>query len=276
MDVKIRGGDDISSTSTLLAEESVSELQSEPSSMPSSIEESSSKALVESEPQKPQSSSVPKVASSAPVVTSSAPIVTSSVPQHTECSHTFSVNTQNPTCTNDGVETQVCTKCFIEVRNVIKATGHNMSDGKCTACGYADVTVCRNKVSDWLQTNYSGKYTLSDSRYYIKTAGGGNIFFYLDDAINGTIIISIYGWEKNLCYIEYIKNENIEGEFPMDSVHSTNRIYFNQMNGTASGNQKTEMITELRGKIDGMLLEFQKVMSSNIGISLKDIGFTSY
>ncbi len=185
---------------------------------------------VQSEISKPQTSSVNSTTSS----------VVSSQPQHIECQHTFSVSTENPTCTKDGAETQICTKCFIEVRNAIKATGHTMSEGKCTVCGYADVTECRNKVSNWLQANYGGKYTLSDSRYYIKTAGGGNLFFYYEDGNNESIIIQIYGWEKNSCYIEYIKNENIEGKFPMDSVHSTNRIYFNKMNGTADGEQKTK------------------------------------
>ena len=62
----------------------------------------------------------------------------------------------------------------------------------------------------------------------------------------------------------------------MDEVHSTNRIYFNQMNGTVDGERKEQLIAELRGKIDGFLLKFQEVMQSNVGVSLKDIGFTAY
>lgn len=192
------------------------------------------------------------------------------------CTHNFTVSTVDAKCTQDGLTTKTCTLCGYTEKAVIKSIGHKMVSGKCTACGYADVTECRNSVSNWLKSYPNSEYRLEDSRYYFKSSGGGNIFFYFDDGNTENISISIYGWEKNLCYINYIKDVNIEGEFPMDSVHSTNRIYFNQMNGTATGNQKTQMITELRNKIDGVLLKFQEVMQSNIGVSLKDIGFTAY
>ncbi len=222
------------------------------------------------------SSAESAVSSENPV--SSVKSAVSSAPVHTECSHTFSVSTVNATCTEDGVKTQICTKCFIEVRNVIKATGHTMSGERCSVCGYADVTECRNKVCNWLQSDYGGKHTLSDSRYIINASGGGNIFFNFADE-DCHIEISVYGWEKNTCYIRYIINNALyitEGEFPMDSVHSSNRIYFNQMNSTADGTAKEQEIAALRGKIDGVLLKFQEVMQNNTGISLKDMGFTAY
>lgn len=200
------------------------------------------------------------------------------------CTHNFTSSTVSAGCTTDGYTTKTCTVCgYTAEKTVIKATGHNMVSGKCTVCGYADVTACRNAMCDWLKANGSGtygEYYLSDNRYYFKTSGGGNLYFHFEDGNNGSIIVSIYGWEKNKCYIEYIKSdtvfENIEGEFPMDEVHSTNRIYFNQMNGTVDGERKEQLIAELRGKIDGFLLKFQEVMQSNVGVSLKDIGFTAY
>ena len=198
------------------------------------------------------------------------------------CTHNFTSSTVSASCTTDGYITKTCTLCgYTTEKTVIKATGHNMVSGKCTACGYADVTECRNRLSDWLKANGSGtygEYYLSDNRYYFKTSGGGNIYFHFEDGNNGSIIVSIYGWEKNKCYIEYIYTalENIEGEFPMDEVHSSNRTYFNQMNGTVDGERKEQLIAELRSKIDGVLLKFQEVMQSNVGVSLKDIGFTAY
>lgn len=198
------------------------------------------------------------------------------------CTHNFTSPTVSAGCTTDGYITKTCTLCgYTTEKTVIKATGHNMVSGKCTVCGYADVTECRNRLSNWLKANGSGtygEYYLSDSRYYFKTSGGGNIYYHFEDGNNGSIIVSIYGWEKNKCYIEYIYTalENIEGEFPMDSVHSSNRIYFNQMSGTVDGERKEQLIAELRSKIDGVLLKFQEVMQSNVGVSLKDIGFTAY
>ncbi len=227
----------------------------------SSVEsEVSSVASVVSKPEKPSLSSTNSTNSEKPKV----------------CTHNFTVSTVDAKCAQDGLTTKTCTLCGHTEKAVIKATGHKMVSGKCTDCGYADITECRNSVSNWLKKYPNSEYRLDDSRYYFTSSGGGNIFFHFEDGNTENIIISIYGWEKNLCYINYIKDVNVEGEFPMDSVHSTNRIYFNQMNGTATGNQKTQMVTELRNKIDGVLLKFQEVMQSNIGVTLKDIGFTAY
>ncbi len=224
--------------------------------------------FVESKTETPSVSSKSAISSKAPVI--------SSTPKHTECSHIYSITTVNATCTADGYETKACTKCGVTNKTVLKATGHKMVNERCSVCGYADVTACRKKVYDWFKASGKTEHYLADSNYYFKASENGSIYFYFNDN-SSTLSISVYGWEKNSCYIEYKNNTTlnvIEGEFKMDTVHSSND--FNTMNGSVEGALKAQMITELKGKIDGVLLKFQAEMKTQMGVSLKDIGFTKY
>ena len=191
------------------------------------------------------------------------------------CKHKLSAVKIEATCTADGRLTTSCGKCGFSEVKVIKAVGHIMISGECINCGYKDAVDHIKTVTNWLKTNENNKYVLSDTRYYISTLGK-NITFVFNDGEKGSINISVYGIGDNLCHIEYSKGETIEGEFPMDSVHSSDYEYFSQMRGTAQGDQKEQLISELMSKIDDVLKTFDKALKQNTKVSIRDIGFISY
>ena len=184
-----------------------------------------------------------------------------------------------PTCTTDGYYVPVCQRCgFALPKETIAATGHNFSGTLCTVCGIRDTDKARGMLTTWFETNsiydnttYGNTYRLpSDNNYYIWASGTNSSFSYLDD--NTFLHIQVYGFEKNKCYVTFKKDGNIlEGEFPMDSLHSSVRIYFNKMSGDR------DLIPVLQNKIDDFLLKFEnELLKPQINITLKDLGFTLY
>ena len=58
---------------------------------------------------------------------------------------------------------------------------------------------------------------------------------------------------------------------PMDSLHSSDRNFFNIMYGDK------DLIPILRDMIDGFLLKFEsELLKPQVNITLKDIGFSNY
>lgn len=196
--------------------------------------------------------------------------------------HNFSETYKAPTCTSAGYKTLTCKKCNITKKQEIPATGHSFSGIRCTKCGLADVTAARNLAVKWFKSadhatvNNGEVYLLpSDNRYDFSAIDGGNLFFSYSDG-KEVIYLSVYGFEKNACYLEYKCYKNgqlkiIERQFPMDSFHSKYTNYFNDMNGD------TELSEQIRGKIDAFMLKFEnELLKPKINITLKDIGFTEY
>ena len=193
--------------------------------------------------------------------------------------HEYKNTEQAPTCTTDGYYIPVCQRCgYTLLKQTIAATGHMFSGVACTVCGARDTDKARGLLSAWFDANssydtstYGNTYHLpSDNRYYIWANGTNSAFTYLDD--NTYIYIQVYGFEKNKCYVTFKKDgKDLEGEFPMDSLHSSDRNFFNIMYGDK------DLIPILRDMIDGFLLKFEsELLKPQINISLKDIGFSNY
>ena len=205
------------------------------------------------------------------------------------CEHNYSVTDtyltcvgkgyKTHTCTTDGYYIPVCQRCgYTLLKQTIAATGHKFSGVACTVCGARDTDKARGLLSAWFDANssydsstYGNTYHLpSDNRYYIWANGTNSAFTYLDD--NTYIYIQVYGFEKNKCYVTFKKDgKDLEGEFPMDSLHSSDRNFFSIMYGDK------DLIPILRDMIDGFLLKFEsELLKPQINISLKDIGFSNY
>ncbi len=160
---------------------------------------------------------------------------------------------------------------------------HTYSNGKCTVCAKVNSDMAREILYNWfslncVDANYSKCYFLpSDNNYYLTVLKTGDIFFYYSSD-NETIILSVYGFEDNKCYLTYIyDNMTIEGEFPLDSLHSTDRNFFNIMNSIENDDIKTQLIENLRNKIDLFLLKFEnEILKPNVNITLNDLGFSCY
>lgn len=193
--------------------------------------------------------------------------------------HEYKNTEQAPTCTTDGYYIPVCQRCgYTLLKQTIAATGHKFSGVACTVCDARDTDKARGLLSAWFDANssydtstYGNTYHLpSDNRYYIWANGTNSAFTYLDD--NTYIYIQVYGFEKNKCYVTFKKDgKTLEGEFPMDSLHSSDRNFFNVMYGDK------DLIPILRDMIDGFLLKFEsELLKPQINISLKDIGFSNY
>ncbi len=189
------------------------------------------------------------------------------------------------TCSTEGSRIGECQKCGLQTtKEVLPATGHSFSGVSCVKCGIKDTDKARGMLTTWFEANsaydnttYGNTYRLpSDNNYYIWASGTNSAFSYLDDNI--FIHVQVYGFEKNKCYVTFKKDGNtLEGEFPMDSLHSSVRIYFNEMHCTASDDQRQQMISTLRAEIDGFLLKFQnELLKPHIDITLKDLGFNLY
>lgn len=194
-----------------------------------------------------------------------------------QCQHQYKIESQTATCDKDGYTTKICTLCGYKNKELQKATGHNFAGARCANCGLADVTTARNMAVSWFNNanRVDGYYLLpSDSNYKFSASQGGNLFFEYEND-NEFISVSVYGFEKNKCYLTYTYNDGIpktvEREFYIDSFHSKYKNYFNDMNGD------TELSEQIRGKIDGFMLKFEnELLKPQINITLKDIGFTEY
>ena len=162
---------------------------------------------------------------------------------------------------------------------------HKYVDGRCKICAKVDGDKARDILYNWfsqncVDANYGKYYFLpSDNNYYLSAMKTGDIFFYYHNANNNeNIVLSVYGFEKNKCYLTYIcDNMTVEGEFPLDSLHSTDRNFFNIMNSTEDGAVKTQLIENARNKIDAFLLKLEnEVLKPQINITLNDLGFLCY
>lgn len=193
--------------------------------------------------------------------------------------HEYKNTEQAPTCTTDGYYIPVCQRCgYALQKQTIAATGHKFSGVACTVCGARDIDKARGMITTWFDANssydtstYGNTYRLpSDNRYYIWANGTNSAFTYLDD--DTYIHIQVYGFEKNKCYVTFKKDgKTLDGEFPMDALHSSDRNFFNVMYGDK------DLIPILRSMVDGFLLKFEsELLKPQINVTLKDIGFSNY
>lgn len=274
---------DYSSYSTVQSDEA-SDIISDISSTENLQTESSSEAQTSS------------VQSSTPVSSSSPALIQNSVPQSTQssskpalpaCSHNYIQTANTATCTQGGQATYTCSLCKATYKEQTTSFGHKWDGHKCKTCGTIDEDKMKENLYNWavansVEENFSKYYYLpSDSRYKFSAIGKGNyIFYYDDEATSEHISVSVYGFEKNKCYINYILNDlQIEGEFPMDAVHSTDRNFFNVMNAASNdaAAKKDELTTSLRSKIDGFLKKFEiEMLIPKTDITLNDLGFKCF
>lgn len=192
-----------------------------------------------------------------------------------KCKHKFSAVKMEATCTTDGRLVKSCRICGFSEEKTIEAKGHIMILGKCGNCDYVDTVGNVKTIAEWLKTNANSKYVLSDSRYYMRT-NGKDLILCFNGEEEGSVFISVYGTADNLCHIEYVNGENIEGDLPMEWVHSSNYQHFEKMEGTAKGDLRSDLVSELVSKIDIMLKTFDTVLKDNTDISITSIGFTAY
>ncbi len=268
------------STANSDTESLISDIQS--SEIP--VADSSSGEETSSSSETPQSSSSTPAIVPTPTPT---PKPSSSESVAPECKHSFALTANTATCTAGGQSTYTCSICGKSYKEQSAAQGHKLSGHKCSVCGVVDEDERNEKINTWFATSYVeenfGKYyhLPSDSKYRFSAIGGGNFLFYYDDEEKGEhVSVSVYGFEKNKCYINYILNGlQIEGTFPMDAVHSTDRNFFNAMNAAsnAAAAKKDELTASLRGKIDSILKKFEtEMLIPNTSVTLDDLGFTCY
>lgn len=153
--------------------------------------------------------------------------------------HEYKDTVTEPTCTAEGSRVPVCQKCgYAEPKITIPPTGHSFDGTVCSVCGVRDIDKAREALSAWFKNNssfdnetYGNTHRLaSDNNYYMWAEGKNSSFTYLNG--NTMITVSVYGFEKNTCYLTLKKDGALlEGEFPMDSLHSSDRNFFNAMNG---------------------------------------------
>ena len=238
----------------------------------------------------PSSSETPQSSSSTPAIVPTptpTPKPSSSESVAPECKHSFALTANTATCTAGGQSTYTCSICGKSYKEQSVAQGHKLSGHKCSVCGMVDEDKMKENLYNWavansIEESFSKYYYLpSDNRYKFSAIGKGNYIFYYDDEANGEhISVSVYGFEKNKCYINYILNDlQIEGDFPMDAVHSTDRNFFNVMNAAsnAAAAKKDELTASLRSKIDGFLKKFEtEMLIPKTNITLNDLGFKCY
>ncbi len=200
----------------------------------------------------------------------------SSKNQSKDCKHKFVGVTVKAGCEREGHLTQTCKLCGYSEKTVLKALGHELISGKCQKCDYTETVNYKKTVSDWVE-NSGGVVRLNDSRYYIRTNGGGNISFYFDNGDKGKISISVYSLDDNLCRIEYsTATDYVEGEFNIDMVHSSNPSQFFEMVGSVKGETAKQMQDYVVSNIDAMIQTFDKFLEEKLDISIDCVGFAWY
>ena len=120
-----------------------------------------------------------------------------------ECQHSYeSTVTTAATCTSDGVRTYTCVLCGHSYTEIIEATGHTYSGGKCTVCGEAEPTVDYYLFGFINGANYAceedsanlgsfkfvdGKLTVTfSSNSYVAVKTGDNAKWYMTEGYDET------------------------------------------------------------------------------------------
>ncbi len=225
-------------------------------------------------------SSAEKPQDSVSTVVSSKPTV------ETVCIHSYQSTKIEKTCTQDGYTQHVCSKCGDIYKDNIVSASHNFVNYYCTICNVADKSNAGIIVYNYVQANgvseeyYSSNvFSFGNGLYKVSALNSGWLFFEYNDSNNDEIIkLSVYsGILKDDCYLEYFKADSkVEFEFHKENLHSKEPdSVWNQMNhyGSISKNQ---MISDIRFKIDGFMLQFQNNLLNNLGLTLKDFGFSNF
>ncbi len=266
--------EEISSEAT--SEENSSEITSEETSSETS-EETSSETSEETSSKTESEETSSKVTSeetSSKNISSKKSQTTSSKAETKECKHKISAISVAATCTQNGRLVKKCSLCEYSEEKTIEAKGHLMISGKCANCNYADTEDNVKTVAEWIMTNANGKYVLPDDNYYIRS-NGRELFFNFKDE-EGTLSISVYGRNDNLCHLEYQKGEVVEGDLPTEWVYSSNRKIFESMRGPNDSELKSKMIEEMASKIDMVLKNFDNALKEKLNISIVGLGFTGF
>lgn len=77
--------------------------------------------------------------------------------------------TTDPTCTEEGVKTFSCSACDYKETEVVSATGHNMVNGTCTACGLTEAAITPGQYV--IAANVNGTYYAMGNTFGDKIAG---------------------------------------------------------------------------------------------------------
>lgn len=101
--------------------------------------------------------------------------------------HTFSAwQTQKvASCTEDGIEYRVCSKCKTEETQIIPATGHNYNNGVCADCGEIDETTIEQIIPAGLE------YTVNEDYVTITSYNGSSSELIIPSIIEGFPVTQI-------------------------------------------------------------------------------------
>ncbi len=261
-------------------------------SLPSVVEtESSDVSSVISVPSKVESESsksdeISNVSSDDEPQNSISTVESSKPSVETVCIHSYQSTKVEKTCTQDGYTHHICSKCGHTYNDSIVSAGHNFVNYYCTVCNVADKSNAGIIVYNYVQAKgvpeeyYSSNvFSFGNGLYKVSALDSGWLFFEYNDSNNDEIIkLSVYsGILKDDCYLEYFKADSkVEFEFHKENLHSREPdSVWNQMHhyGSISKNQ---MISDIRSKIDGFMLQFQNNLLDTLGLTLKDFGFSNF
>ena len=224
----------------------------------------------------------------AEIRTTNKPVPTSS--PKTECSHSYFERTVNPTCTEEGYTIHTCEKCGKSFKDSIIPSRHEYVNYRCSSCGKINPGHGYDYLKIWLLENGNVNGEQVGIRYYpdentqykvcydatddyicatYQVFDSSSYFFLLNIKTNGG---------KNEIYCSLGENPNMYtalGSLVPSTFTNRSPISIIKYNGDSSDrNYVAEMLRlssyDMVEFLDWMFDEYQ------IGITISDIGFTSY
>ena len=195
--------------------------------------------------------------------------------------HNYSSKTTSPTCTEQGYTTYTCS-CGDTYKSDYVNASHDYSNYKCTKCGIIDKTHAYEYLIVWVKENGStnGGYT----EFNYKTSTSSYSLSYSAQYNNLSVQRSGYYGDSytftslhlDTCFYGTIF-DNIEmcGYISPQSFTSNTAISYQRYNGDSS--TKPYMAELARANICDLIDWLDWCLGANdIGITIKDLGFTSY
>ena len=224
----------------------------------------------------PTTSSTPTASSEPTTTASSTP--TPTTPTHT---HSYSKNVTPATCTKQGYTTYTCS-CGDTYKDNYTNPSHSYSKYKCTSCGMVDKSHAYEYLVEWVKENG----TVDGSYIAYIYSNGGEIYKLGYDAQYDYIYVSksyVYDGDfvySNLSldsysYLVALGELELFGYLSASSFTSTSPITWVEYEGDPS--LKYDFVEYSRLAL-GQLVEWLDWLleTRNIGISISDLGFTSF
>ena len=196
--------------------------------------------------------------------------------------HTYTSKTTEPTCTAKGYTTHTCSSCGDIYKDNYKDASHNYQNYKCTSCFIVD----KSHAYEYLMTWIKQEGTANGTHISISYPYGNDILALSYSATYDYLYISSSGYTDDLYAFNSLALDNFYygvtvgssemcGYIDATTFTSNSPITYTRYTGPEA--KKHEMAELARLSIDRLVDWLKWFLDAyNVGITVYDLGFTSY